>query len=141
MTKHDESLASKATKPVDDDRLSDKPVAPPTDVKAEAEAFDFAAWLAGMGPTRAVYPWRGREIELQARTPEYVAARWQEMEGNDERALILLGEHIVGPEGLPVLDVLRAMREYAPRDYVALDQLAASLDTKPESQINPRFLR
>lgn len=146
MTNHDDEALTAKPKaaPVDDDRLTDKPAPEaPTDLKERAAEFDFAAWLAGMGPTRAVYPWRGVEIELQSRTPEYLTERHKEIGDLDvaERTLILISDHVTGPEGLPVRETLTAMREYAPIDYAALDKLLLALNTQPEAQINPRFLR
>lgn len=104
--------------------------------------FDLAAWIAGMAPAEAEYPWPGGpKIRLQAWTvtkQKEWGARAADFDSDDERTVAYIAEHVVWPE-LPA-EALARMRETRLPEFAELGGLAFDLDNKPQSQIAPRFL-
>ncbi|MGX4449330.1 hypothetical protein ACWJWB_18165 [Clostridioides difficile] len=127
--KNDEALGETTPQAVTDDTL-------------DPAGFDLAAWLEGLAPAKAHYNLEGCEIVMQARTQtwrdEFIATHEKD-EDAEQPNLEFLAAHIASPAGMTA-DVLRAMRETHAPEVDELATLALQLDTKPRSQIAPRFL-
>lgn len=133
----DESLADMSARQVADEALSDTPT-PELD-ELQPEDFDLAEWLQGIGPARFAYTLDGRIIEMRSRTVDW-AKSVTEAHPDDEDAAnrAYLAGHIVGER--VTAETLAALQEHRPTDFAEMLTLAIQIDTRPASQIQPRFL-
>ena len=134
----DESLADMSAKQVADEALSDMPAPEPAD-ELQPEDFDLAEWLQGIGPARFAYTLDGRKIEMRSRTVDW-AKSVTEAHPDDEDAAnrAYLAGHIV--DDRVTAETLAALQEHRPADFAEMLTLAIQIDTRPASQIQPRFL-
>lgn len=136
----DESLADPAVELVPDEALADATPADEADAQLEPEDFDLAEWLEGIGPARFKYTLDGRTIELRARTIEWARELNESMPDADEDAKnrAYVAAHIVDER--ITAGTLASLQEKRPNDFGELLQLLIQIDTRPTSQIQPRFL-
>ena len=130
----DESLTDVAANPEADEALTEES-AP----ELQPEDFDMAQWLQGIGPTRFAYTIDGRTIEMHARTIDWAKAVAEEHSGDDAAAnRAYLAGHITDER--VTAETLEALEVNRPNDYAEMLMLATQIDTRPTSQIQPRFL-
>ena len=130
----DESLTDVAANPEADEALTEES-AP----ELQPEDFDLAQWLQGIGPARFAYTIDGRKIEMHARTLDWakaVADEHPDDEDASNRAYV--AGHIIDER--ITADTLEALQANRPNDFAEMLTLCIQIDTRPTSQIQPRFL-
>ena len=135
--KIDESVADEAAKPAADESVADA-----AQTEQSPDDFDLLAWLEGIGPVRYCYPLGGgRVIELRSRTPDWTAELAKAMEGEpeDAQARAYVAGHIVDERITP--ENLAEFQRTRPLDWAELYNVAFQIDTRPSSQVQPRFAR
>lgn len=115
---------------------------PKSPATIEPKDFDLEAWLSGLAPAKAHYhELPGVTIEMQAKTARWINEFRESVpeDADDARVdLELLAEHIVSPA--MTADDLERLKAVRGPEVQELLGLMMQLDTRPESQIAPRFL-
>lgn len=104
-------------------------------------AFDLAAWLEGLEPTKATYKIDEVEFTLQARNHTWRQKYLEDAKelGPVDSDMGFLAAHIVSPE--MDAEQLKLLNDVRPAEVGEMLSLAIELDTKPAHSISPRFLR
>ena len=138
MPAYDEAFTDESAKPTADEALVDQAPIESVD-EPEPEDFDLAEWLQGIGPARFAYTLDGRKIEMRSRTLDWakaVADEHPDDEDASNRAYV--AGHIIDER--ITADTLEAVQANRPNDFAEMLTLCIQIDTRPTSQIQPRFL-
>lgn len=130
---------------IDDDSLADAATESEDVPDLTPEDFDFEAWLNGVRPIRAQYTLFGQRFIIYSRSSDWrkefekKSKKWPSARQDAAFVVAHLEEPVLSIEQVEKLQK-KCVEEAREGDINGLVQLMIQIDTRPEDQINERFL-